>query len=80
MVRLSRLLQRGDAFDNATLNTSLAGHNMIATLLSIPNVDAVFNDVELRQIARIARANDRSIDDVVKKTAIIVEERRNYDS
>ena len=80
MVRLTRLLQRGDAFDNATLKTSLAGHNMIAALLSIPNIDAIFDEAELRQISRVARANQRSIDDVVKKAAIIVEERRNYDS
>ena len=80
MVRLTRLLQRGDAFDNVALKTSLAGHNMIAALMSIPNVDAVFDEAELRQISRIARANERSIDDVVKKAAIIVEERRNYDS
>ena len=80
IVRLTRLLKRADTFDTTQVDTSLAGHNLIAGLMSIPNIDAVFTQEQLRQISRIARAAHLSINDVVKKAAIIVEERRNYDS
>ena len=80
IVRLTRLLKRGDTFDTTRLPTSLAGQNMIAGLLSIPDIEAIFTTEQLRQISRAARAARLSIDDVVKKASIIVEERRNYDS
>jgi len=79
MVRLNRLLKRGDDFDTTTIHTSLLGKNLMAALMSVPNIEAVFNEEELRQIAKTARAAGLSTDTVVEKAAIIVEERRNYD-
>jgi hypothetical protein len=80
MVRLTRLLKRGDIFDTTKLPASLTGQNMLATLLTIPDIEAVFSEQELRHISRGARAANLSVDEVVKKASIIVEERRNYDS
>jgi guanylate kinase len=80
LVRIRRLLKRADAFDSTKIQTSLAGRNLIAGLYSVPNIEAVFNQEEMQQIARSARAAGYSVDDVVKKSSIIVEERRNYDS
>ena len=79
-VRLGRLLKREDRFDTTQLVTPLSGSNLIAALLAIPDIEAIFSEEELQQISRTARAARRTIDEVVKKTAIIVEERRNYDS
>ena len=80
MVRLSRLLKRSDIFDTTSSNITSVNQNLIATLMSVPDIEAVFKEEQLRQIARLARAADISMDDVVKKCRIIVEERRNYDS
>ncbi len=80
MVRLKRLLKRGDVSDTTIIQTSLVGHNLIAALMNIPDIRAVFNEEQLRQIAKMARAARISTDTVVKNTTIIVEERRNYDS
>lgn len=80
MVRLRRLLKRGDAFDTTTIRTSLVSHNLIAALLNIPDIEAIFDEEELRQIARMARAAQISPDTVVETATIIVAERRNYDS
>jgi dephospho-CoA kinase len=80
MVRLTRLLKRGDIFDTTGLPASLTSQNMLATLLTIADIEAVFSEEELRHISRGARAANLSIDEVFKKASIIVEERRNYDS
>jgi hypothetical protein len=80
LVRLARLLRRDDAFDSTKLPPDLASRNMIAGLLAIPDIEAVFSEEHLRQISRMARAANLSIDEVIKKASIIVEERRNYDS
>ncbi len=80
MIRLTRLLKRDDAFDTTAVNTtSLAGQNLIAAFMDIPNIEAVFDEEQLRQLARVARAAGLSSEDLVKKARIIVEERRNYD-
>jgi hypothetical protein len=79
IVRLNRLLERGDVFDAKPIHTSLLGKNLIAALMSTPNIEAVFNEEELRQIAKVARAARLSTDTVLKTVAVIVEERRNYD-
>lgn len=80
MIRLNRMLKRSDIFDTTTITASLSGYNAIAAFKSVQNIEAVFNEAELRQVARMVRAANLSIDDVVKKMTIIVEERRNYDS
>jgi predicted ATPase len=79
MVRLTRLLKREDAFDTTTVRFSLASQNLIASFMEVPDIEAVFDEEQLRQIARLARAAKLSSDDVLKKITIIVEERRNYD-
>lgn len=80
LVRLTRILKRGDIFDSAIIRTSLVNQNLMASLLAIPDIGAVFSKEELRQIATAARAADISVDTVIEKATIIVEERRNYDS
>jgi hypothetical protein len=80
LVRLTRLLKRGDIFDSTSLRTSLVSQNLMAALLAIPDIEAIFNEEKLRQIATAARAADISADTVIEKATIIVEERRNYDS
>jgi dephospho-CoA kinase len=80
IVRLGRLLKRADTFDTTKLSTSLQGQNIVKALSAIANIEAVFTEEQLRQIGSMAYYNDLSIEDVVKKASIIVEERRNYDS
>ena len=62
------LLKRGDAFDNTGIRNSLASQNLIASFMGVPNIDAVFNEEQLRQIARMARAAEISEDEVIKKS------------
>ena len=79
MTRLTRLLKRDDAFDTTAVSSTLTSQNLIASFMTIPDLEAVFDEEQLRQVARIARAAKISNDSVVKKVTIIVEERRNYD-
>lgn len=79
MVRLTRLLGRGDAFDQAALQTAPPSDDAVAALMAIKDSELVFSEADCRQIARMARAAGWRVDDVVKKSSIIVEERRNYD-
>jgi hypothetical protein len=82
-IRLNRLLKRGDAFDitdSVALQGSLASQNLTAALLAVPNVEAVFSEEQLQQIAKGARLAQIPVDEVVQKISIIVKERRNYDS
>jgi hypothetical protein len=79
IVRLSRLLTRGDSFDQVTLS----GQNMEAgTSLrnAVPHIDLVFEESELAQIAGLTQTHQIPFEEIVKKACIIVEERRNYDS
>jgi len=80
MVRLNRLLVRGDAFDQISLPNAAAGQDFVTALAAITDIDAVFSAGELPQIARLAQANGYTPAEVAKKAAIIVEERRHYDS
>ena len=80
-VRLSRLLQRGDAFDVANVRpAALPRPETAAALLAVPGVEAVFDPGQLRQIADSAGAAGIPVEAVVEKLSIIVKERRNYDS
>ncbi|MBI1877363.1 MAG: ATPase [Chloroflexi bacterium] len=83
MIRLTRLLKRDDIFDTTSVITgpsSLASQNLMAALLAIPNIEAVFSEEQLRQTAKAARIAHIPVDDVIQKVSIIVKERRNYDS
>lgn len=82
-VRLNRLLKRDDIFDKTGAGPkagSLAGQNLVAALLAIPNVEVVFSTEELHQIANSTHSTQISTDEVIQKVSIIVKERRNYDS
>lgn len=82
-VRLNRLLKRGDVFDvteSVSLPGSLASQNLIAALLAVPNIEAVFSEEQLQQIAKGCRLAQIPADEVIQKISIIVKERRNYDS
>jgi len=77
-VRLGRLLNRADAFDSATVDISPADEDVQTRLRAIPDIENVFTGSQLVQIARLAAQT--SAGELLKKAAIIVEERRNYDS
>lgn len=83
MIRLNRLLKREDIFDTTHISSgqgSLASQNLIADLLAIPNIEAVFSEEQLQQIAKATRLAHVAVDEVIQKVSIIVKERRNYDS
>lgn len=83
IVRLTRLLKRGDVFDMTASKIQaglLAGQDLMAALHDVPHVDAVFSEENLHQIASGARLAHIPVDEVIQKISIIVKERRNYDS
>jgi hypothetical protein len=77
-VRLRRLLGRGDSFDITTVEALPLDQDLMAALQSVPGIGLIFNEDELRQIAGLSHA--AAPETVIQKAAIIVEERRNYDS
>jgi hypothetical protein len=77
LVRLSRLLNRGDSFDQVSFKT-VPDHSLVEALQLIPNFDSVFSEVDLEQISR--SLTGVAVDEVVAKAALIVKERHNYDS
>ncbi len=79
-VRLSRLLQRADAFDAAKIQLSAANQDLMTRLMSIQDIESVFSREQLQQLAQVAHTVDMSTNEVIKKVSIIAEERRNYDS
>jgi hypothetical protein len=80
IVRLNRLLKRADSFDTTHIDMSLADKNLVADMKTIPHLEAIFSEEQQHQIARSTRRAGYSVDEVVQKLSIIVEERRNYDS
>jgi len=82
-VRLTRLLQRGDLFDRASLKIQAdapGSPDVLAALRDVPHVETVFDEEQLRQIAAGAHLAQLPAEEVVQKISIIVKERRNYDS
>ncbi|MFQ5612114.1 MAG: ATPase [Anaerolineae bacterium] len=81
LVRVRRLLKRADGFDATDLAASTASRSLVDALREIPGIDAVFDLQEIRAIAGLVNAGPAGIsaDDVAKKVAIVVAERRNYD-
>ncbi len=77
-VRLNRLLHRADSFDTATVNPSPNNQNLHTALAAIPHIEPVFSAAEREQI--VQTLGDLPLEDVVKKTTIIVAERHNYNS
>ncbi|MDM8521168.1 AAA family ATPase [Anaerolineales bacterium HSG6] len=84
MVRLSRLLTRGDHFDQVAVpsNMGMAMDNQPLSQLqqAVPGINEVFNEAELTQLANLLHSHDLTLDEIIKKASIIVKERRNYDS
>jgi hypothetical protein len=83
MIRLNRLLKRDDVFDTTSViigQSSLASQNLMAALLAVPSIEAVFGEEQLQQIAKVTRLAQIPGDEVIQKVSIIVKERRNYDS
>lgn len=76
-VRLSRLLNRGDDFDQVKLDP-VAGQTTLSALQTIPNIHTVFTAADLQEISQTTA--HLPVDEVVKKAAIIIKERQNYDS
>jgi hypothetical protein len=76
-VRLNRLLNRGDQFDVVESRPETVDQGLVEALRSTPEIEAVFTPQQLSQIAQIAV--DYPSEEILKKVAIIVEERRNYD-
>jgi hypothetical protein len=76
VVRLNRLLNRGDQFDVVEGRAEGIDESLIGALRSIPEIGTVFTPQQLTQIAQIAA--DYSPNEILKEVAIIVEERRNY--
>jgi hypothetical protein len=77
VVRLNRLLNRGDQFDMVEGRAKAVDQGLMEVLRSIPEIEAVFTPQQLSQISQIAA--DYTTEEILKKVAIIVEERRNYD-
>jgi hypothetical protein len=77
VARLNRLLNRGDQFDAVEGQPEAVDESLMDGLRSIPGIEAVFTPQQLAQLAQIAA--DYTVDEILKKVAIIVEERRNYD-
>lgn len=73
-VRVQRLLGRGDAFDQTSLEVS---GDVRAALAALPNVEAVFTPAQLDRLAGLTGADTG--DELIKQVAIVVAERRNYD-
>jgi len=84
MVRLSRLLTRGDHFDHVTVPSEVnmtTGSQPLAQLRhAVPDIETVFNNAELTQLANLPQNQTLTLNEVIKKASIIVKERRNYDS
>jgi len=80
MVRLARLLNRGDAFDTAAVGITPGNQDLIAALTGIPHWEVVFTPQQLQEIAAAVQNAQLPGEDVGQKVSIIVKERHNYDS
>lgn len=78
-VRLSRLMGRGDAFDTTQVAENNPKNDLIQSMNGIDGIEYVFTDKDIRTIATQAGKNRIAFDEVIKKTTIIVNERKNYD-
>ncbi|WP_240738141.1 ATPase [Deinococcus fonticola] len=75
VVRVERLLGRGDGFDQVQAEN--AG-DLRAALAELKGVSDVFTDAELDQLAALT-TRGHAPQDVLAKVKIVVSERRNYD-
>jgi hypothetical protein len=79
IVRVRRLLNRGDRFDTTSTAMVLASDDIVEGLQKIPGLETVFDANQIQTMARLASAEMVPLKEVIQKVSIIVEERRNYD-
>lgn len=78
VVRVERLLGRGDRFDRlATSPTAATGSALPG--LDVPGADALFTPEEQARLSALVTGGAVSADDLRAKVAIVVTERQNYD-
>jgi len=77
-VRLTRLLQRHDAFDRTEAAPSALNADLTAALYDIPHIKSVFTTRQIQQIGLLGHTVSPA--DIIKKVKIIVQERQNYNS
>ncbi len=78
VVRVERLLGRGDRFDRLAA-TPLSANPAALPGLDVPGVDALFTPEEQARLAALVAQGNVSADDLRAKVAIVVTERQNYD-
>jgi hypothetical protein len=79
LVRLQRLLGRGDAFDRIQIGTSANGDAVTFAALGLPEAAAIFTPAEETTILGWLHNGAVSRDELIAKLTIVVEERRSYD-
>ena len=79
IIRLQRLLGRGDAFDNIQVATPASGDAASFADLGLPEASAIFNRDEEATILRWQHNGLVTSDALRAKLQIVIEERRNYD-
>lgn len=78
VVRVERLLGRGDRFDRLAASPTNATGGALPGL-DVPGVDALFTPEEQARLAGLVADGTVSADDLRAKVAIVVAERQNYD-
>ena len=78
VVRVERLLGRGDRFDRLSTTQSLAEGGALPGL-DVPGADALFTPEEQTRLAGLVSSGFATADDLRAKVAIVVTERQNYD-
>ena len=78
VVRVERLLGRGDRFDRLSTSPTAATGGALPGL-DVSGVDALFTPEEQLRLSALVTAGGVSADDLRAKIAIVISERQNYD-
>lgn len=79
LVRLQRLLGRGDAFDHITVTSQSAGNGTNFAELGMAEAATIFNAADEAIILSWIQQGIVTIDELRAKLQIVIEERRSYD-
>jgi hypothetical protein len=79
LVRLQRLLGRGDAFDQIEVKPRVLGNATSFATIGLPEASALFNAAEEATILGWLHNGLVTADELRVKLQIVIEERRNYD-
>jgi hypothetical protein len=79
LVRVQRLLGRGDAFDRIDLSTPFVGEATSFAALGLSEASAIFSAAEEETLLNWIRRGMVSSDELRAKLQIVIEERRSYD-